>query len=106
LALGNVLAAGSESRALLASYLPARRHDIPERIKAFPGRLDRSHSGGRHVHRRFGERHRGNVTRTIRKDHVDFDADDQLRADSFRKQGIVTVNPSATIDPQSLRIAM
>jgi hypothetical protein len=40
----------------------------------------------------------GNVARAIWKDHVYFDADNQLRADRLGEQWIVAINPGVAVN--------
>src|SRR5438874_8846140 len=83
---------------LVASWFPARGHDTAEAIKALPCRLDRRDTRMRDINRGFTECHGGNVARAIWKDHVGFDANDQLRPDRLGKQGIITINSGLAID--------
>src|SRR5260370_19899110 len=84
----------------------AWRNNVVERIEAFPRRFDGSDTRTRNINRGLGERHGGNIARAIWKNHPHVDADDQLRTDRPGKQRIITVNPCAAVDAQSLRAAV
>src|SRR5713101_7692783 len=60
----------------------------------------------RNINRGFRECHRGNIARAIRKDHVHFDANDQLRSDRVGEQWVITIDPGVAVDTQSLRGTM
>src|ERR1700682_3579470 len=91
---------------LFARRRPARRDNVPERIKTFPCRFDGNDTRTWNINRGLGERHCGNIARAIWKDHVHFDADDHLRADRPGEQRIITIDPCAAVDAQSLRTAV
>jgi hypothetical protein len=58
------------------------------------------------INRGLGECHGRNVARTIWKDYLRLDANDQLRADRLGEKRIVAIDPGVAVDAQSLRIAM
>src|SRR6266481_7002712 len=103
---GLQVGASGQNTNLFACRRPAWRDNVPERIKTFPCRFDGNDTGTGNINRGLGERHGRNIARAIWKDHVDFDADDHLRADRRGEQRIVTIDPCAAVDAQSLRAAM
>jgi hypothetical protein len=103
---GSKLELPGNTKNLFALQLPTWRDDILERVEAFPRGFDRSDAPSWNINGLLGERQRWNVARAIWKNHVYFDADNQLRSGRLGEQWIITINPGVAVDTQSFRTAM